>query len=130
MSSAVKSHFFRVVCGVGPAERTGKPSTRYWPGRIRTSPSASPRRHQKPREMNPPLTNVPPTVVLRQDYIHSGTLPKAESILEPPAELLNAVSVQPEETYIAVLRYSNLYSVICPWPRGEGLPGEIDWTGS
>src|SRR5687768_10374331 len=77
--SIVKSHSSRGVRGVGPAERTGKPSTRYWPGGTRTSPSACLRRPRKPREMNPPLTNVPPTVVLRQDYIHSGTLPKAES---------------------------------------------------
>src|SRR5918996_1646606 len=30
--SIVKSHSARGVRGVGPAERTGKPSTRYWPG--------------------------------------------------------------------------------------------------
>src|SRR5215211_6269367 len=60
--SIVKSHSSRGVRGVGPAERTGKPSTRYWPGGILTSPSARLRRPRKPREMNPPLTNVPPAV--------------------------------------------------------------------
>src|SRR5215204_6159814 len=77
--SIVKSHSSRGVRGVGPAERTGKPSTRYWPGGIRTSPSARLRRPRKPREMNPPLTNVPPAVVLRREYLHSCTPPKAES---------------------------------------------------
>src|SRR5215218_396590 len=77
--SIVRLHSARGVRGVGPADRTGKPSTRYWPGGIRTSPSGCLRRPRKPREMNPPLTNVPPTVVLRRGHIHSGTPPKAGS---------------------------------------------------
>src|SRR5215204_3932233 len=77
--SIVKSHSSRGVRGVGPAERTGKPSTRYWPGGTRTSPSARLRRPRKPREMNPLLTNVPPAVVLRREYIYSCTPPKAGS---------------------------------------------------
>src|SRR5918995_6748687 len=64
--SIVKSHSASGVRGVGPAERTGKPSTRYWPGGIWTSPSVRLRLPRKPREMNPPPTNVPPAVVLRR----------------------------------------------------------------
>src|SRR5688500_13796829 len=79
--SIVKSHSSRGVRGVGPAERTGKPSTRYWPGGILTSPSARLRLPRKPREMNPPPTNVPPAVVLRREYIHSCTPLKAGSSL-------------------------------------------------
>src|SRR5688500_17545371 len=59
-----KSHSSRGVRGVGPAERTGKPSTRYWPGGTRSSPSARLRLPRKPREMNPPPTNVPPAILL------------------------------------------------------------------
>src|SRR5215210_8517006 len=48
-----KSHFSRGVCGVGPAESTGKPSTRYWPGGNCVSWLL--RRPLKPREKNPSL---------------------------------------------------------------------------
>src|SRR5215210_7699820 len=77
--SITKLHSSRGVWGVGPAERTGKPSTRYWPGGMRSSPSARLRRPRKPREMNPLPMPIPPTVVLRPDFIHSGTPPKAGS---------------------------------------------------
>src|SRR5829696_8096136 len=46
-----KSHSSREVRGVGPAERTGKPSTRYWPGG--SSVSCLLRRPLNPREKNP-----------------------------------------------------------------------------
>src|ERR671920_2312804 len=39
------------VRGVGPAERTGKPSSRYWPGGSLSSCLL--RRPKKPREKNP-----------------------------------------------------------------------------
>src|ERR671917_2148845 len=54
-----KSHSSSGVRGVGPAERTGKPSTRYWPGGRRSSPSVCPRRPRKPREKKPSLTPQP-----------------------------------------------------------------------
>src|SRR5829696_6217653 len=48
-----KSHSFRRVRGVGPAESTGKPSSRYWPGGSLSSCLL--RRPKKPREKNPSL---------------------------------------------------------------------------
>src|SRR5829696_5930360 len=46
-----KSHSSRGVRGVGPAESTGKPSTKYWPGGSAVSWLL--RRPKKPREKNP-----------------------------------------------------------------------------
>src|SRR5215213_10265577 len=65
--SIVRLHSARGVRGVGPAERTGKPSTRYWPGGTRSSPSARLRRPRKPREMNPLPIPIPPAVALRRE---------------------------------------------------------------
>src|SRR5215203_4401326 len=48
----VKSHSSSGVRGVGPAESTGKPSSRYWPRGSRPS-SACLRRSLKPLEKNP-----------------------------------------------------------------------------
>src|SRR5919109_4756082 len=48
-----KSHSSRGVRGVGPAERTGKPSSRYWPGG--SCVSCPLRRPPKPRDINPAL---------------------------------------------------------------------------
>ena len=48
MPSIVKVHWSSGVCGVGPAERTGKPPTRCWPGGIRlASPLGSRRRNPR-----------------------------------------------------------------------------------
>src|SRR5881398_1127114 len=55
-----KSHCSRGVCGVGPAERTGKPRSRYCPGGIRALLSLCWRRPRNPREMNPSLISLPP----------------------------------------------------------------------
>src|SRR5829696_8508837 len=52
-----KSHSSKGVRGVGPAERTGKPSTRYCPGGRWASCSGCLRRPRKPREKNPSLTS-------------------------------------------------------------------------
>src|SRR3712207_5204450 len=49
-----KSHSSRGVCGAGPAESTGKPSTKYCPGGRRSPPSER-LRPIKPRETNPSL---------------------------------------------------------------------------
>src|SRR5438552_11947876 len=46
-------HWSRFGRGVGPAERTGKSLTRYWPGGSRELDAVSRRRPLKPREMNP-----------------------------------------------------------------------------
>src|SRR3712207_3794662 len=46
-----KSHSSSGVRGVGPAERTGKPSSKYWPGGSFVSWPL--RRPKKPREKNP-----------------------------------------------------------------------------
>src|SRR5919107_3636496 len=48
-----KSHSSSGLRGVGPAERTGKPSSRYWPGGRLSSPPVCLRRPRKPREKNP-----------------------------------------------------------------------------
>src|SRR5438067_8888212 len=50
-----KSHCSRGVCGVGPAESTGKPRSRYCPGGSRPATSPCWRRPRKAREMNPSL---------------------------------------------------------------------------
>src|SRR5215213_11428801 len=48
-----KSHSSRGVRGVGPAESTGKPSSRYCPGGSWVSCSVRLRRPKKPLEKNP-----------------------------------------------------------------------------
>src|SRR5215469_14806195 len=48
-SSIVNSQRSREICGVGPADNTGKSVVRYWPGG--SLASASLRRPAKPREM-------------------------------------------------------------------------------
>src|SRR5215203_6557979 len=50
-----RSHSSREVRGVGPAESTGNPSTRYCPGGRWVSLSGCLRRPRKPREKNPSL---------------------------------------------------------------------------
>src|SRR5215208_3024971 len=78
--SIEKRHSESGVRGVGPAERTGKPSTRYWPGGTRSeAPSGSRRRPRKPREMNPLPMTIPPVVSPRREGSHSGTTPEAGS---------------------------------------------------
>src|SRR5438067_896551 len=54
-SSTVNSHFSSGMCGVGPAERTGKAVVRYCPGGSFTSSAA--RLPKKPREMVPIRTS-------------------------------------------------------------------------
>ena len=46
-----KVHSSSGVYGVGPAERTGKSSTRYWPGGMRVGSTSLRRRPKKPREI-------------------------------------------------------------------------------
>src|SRR5918999_5514935 len=46
-----KSHWSSGVCGVGPAERTGKSGVTYWPGGTRSPGTSSRRRPLKAREM-------------------------------------------------------------------------------
>src|ERR687896_521535 len=53
-----KSHSSRGVRGVGPAERTGKPSSRYCPGGSAVSRPL--RRPKKPLEKNPSVITFPP----------------------------------------------------------------------
>src|SRR5918992_3662805 len=45
-----KSHWSSGVCGVGPAERTGKSGVTYWPGGTRSLGTSSRRRPLKPRD--------------------------------------------------------------------------------
>src|SRR5690242_13043088 len=48
---SVKLHFARGVCGVGPADSTGKSRVSYCPGGSRAAAPASGRRPRKPREI-------------------------------------------------------------------------------
>src|SRR6266702_6743138 len=61
--SIEKSHRSRGVCGVGPAERTGKPRSRYCPGGILVLRSLFWRRPRNPREMNPSFISSPPDLL-------------------------------------------------------------------
>src|SRR6266404_4033205 len=45
-----KSHSSSEVCGVGPAERTGKSRETYWPGGTRAGSTSAARRPRNPRE--------------------------------------------------------------------------------
>src|SRR4029077_1607729 len=45
-----KSHSSSDVCGVGPAERTGKSAVMYWPGGTRAGSASARRRPRNPRE--------------------------------------------------------------------------------
>src|SRR2546423_237545 len=45
-----KSHSSSEVCGVGPAERTGKSAVTYWPGGTRAGSTSAARRPRNPRE--------------------------------------------------------------------------------
>src|SRR4026208_2058006 len=45
-----KSHSSSDVCGVGPAERTGKSLVTYWPGGRRSGATPAARRPRHPRE--------------------------------------------------------------------------------
>src|SRR6476659_3646011 len=45
-----KSHSSSDVCGVGPAERTGKSRVTYWPGGRRAGSTSAARRPRNPRE--------------------------------------------------------------------------------
>src|ERR671927_190229 len=58
--TTAKSHSSRGVRGVGPAESTGKPSSRYWPGGRLSSPPICLRRPLKPLEKNPSAITFPP----------------------------------------------------------------------
>src|SRR5689334_4687482 len=50
---SANSHRSSAVCGVGPAESTGKSSVTYWPGGTRPASASSRRRPLKPLETNP-----------------------------------------------------------------------------
>src|SRR4029077_8193833 len=47
-----KFHSSRALCGVGPAESTGKSGVTYWPGGTRDGSASSRRRPRKPRDTN------------------------------------------------------------------------------
>src|SRR6266480_1311681 len=65
--SMLKVHWSRLTRGVGPAERTGKSVTTYWPGGTRELEAVSRRFPLKPRETNPirGILDGPHPVVLR-----------------------------------------------------------------
>src|SRR5712691_12082897 len=58
-----KSQLARGVCGVGPAESTGKPRSRYCPGGMRALVSLCWRRPRNPREKKPSLISLPPDLL-------------------------------------------------------------------
>src|SRR5260370_23942833 len=53
--SMVNDHRSSGVCGVGPAERTGKSVTKYWPGGRRSSTSAGRPPPRNPPDINPAI---------------------------------------------------------------------------
>src|SRR5713101_6855299 len=63
-----KSQFASGVCGVGPAERTGKPRSRYCPGGSLPLSSLFWRRPRNPREKKPSLMSSPPVLVSLCSY--------------------------------------------------------------
>src|SRR2546430_16869535 len=60
--SIENDHWSRFGRGVGPAERTGKSLTRYWPGGGRGVEAVARRRPVEPREMNPIRRRASPMV--------------------------------------------------------------------
>src|SRR2546421_1400422 len=58
-----KSQAESCVCGVGPAESTGKPRSRYCPGGSLPLVSLGFRRPRNPREKNPSLIVSPPVLL-------------------------------------------------------------------
>src|SRR5216684_2707131 len=66
--SIEKSHRSRGVCGVGPAESTGKPRSRYCPGGSLPLVSLGWRRPRNPREKNPSLIVSPPALLSLCSY--------------------------------------------------------------
>src|SRR5215204_3892236 len=80
-----KSHSSRGVRGVGPAERTGKPSSRYCPGG--SAVSCLLRRPKKPLEKNPSVITLPPrspscTLALTKSSRSVASRPRLSSSLE------------------------------------------------
>src|ERR1700758_1680359 len=63
----VKLHRSSGVCGVGPADRTGKSLVTYWPGGIRPG-GTSCRRPRKPREMIGGICPPPGDHILPQPF--------------------------------------------------------------
>src|SRR5215831_60221 len=53
-----KSHSSSDVCGVGPAERTGKSRVTYWPGGTRAGSTSAARRPWNPRDTNARLLSL------------------------------------------------------------------------
>src|SRR5215813_2825070 len=65
----VKSQAARCVCGVGPAESTGKPRSRYCPGGSLPLVSLCWRRPRNPREKNPSLIVSPSALLSLCSYV-------------------------------------------------------------
>src|SRR5712692_2359843 len=63
-----KSQAESFVCGVGPAESTGKPRSRYCPGGSLPLVSLGWRRPRNPREKNPSLIVSPPVLLSLCSY--------------------------------------------------------------
>src|SRR6266568_1423804 len=90
--ATVKSHRSNGVCGVGPADRTGKSLVRYWPGGSRPG-GASPRRPRKPREM---IGGISPTHSRYRDVLYARAegwaivIPMAWG--QPPVALLTGAA--------------------------------------
>src|SRR5215469_6908479 len=82
-----KSHFARGVCGVGPAERTGKPRSRYCPGGSLPLVSLCWRRPRNPREKNPSLIVSPPAHLPSGSWLLAGETRLGENALITIREL-------------------------------------------
>src|SRR5438034_7387197 len=74
------------VCGVGPAESTGKPRSRYCPGGSLPLVSPGFRRPRNPREMNPSLIVLPPAHLPGESWLFAGETRRGENALIPVRE--------------------------------------------
>ena len=79
----VKLHASSGVCGVGPAERTGKSRVTYWPGGTRDASSTGCLRPRKPREIGDIVFRVTAGDGARQVFFRSAPLVDRIGKLEP-----------------------------------------------
>src|SRR5262249_21379316 len=81
-------HWESAVRGVGPADRTGKSLTRYWPGGSRAPSSSSRRRPLNPRVTNdmdsPPFRRRRPLRWVMVNACARGEVTEAHGALPPP----------------------------------------------
>src|SRR5881394_1592869 len=94
-----KSQDARGVCGVGPAESTGKPRSRYCPGGIRALVSLCWRRPRNPREKKPSLMWSPPDLFRFSHYVHHCTTRLGEGLQDTQGKMSHCVCMKPRDDF-------------------------------